>query len=54
MGGLKLEGPLYKDHPRDQQNVVLVVFIERFNNMKNIPLGSVKCGLYKQVVFLYR
>ncbi len=39
-----------------QVHVVLirVVFICRFNNMKSIPWGTVKYGLYKQVVFIHR
>ncbi len=32
------------------------IFAYRLNNMKRIPplLGPVNCGLYKQVVFIYR
>ncbi len=29
-----------------------VVFICRFNNRVSIPLGTCKCGLYKQVVYI--
>ncbi len=45
---------VYKDHPRDQQNVVL---IHRWSlyagsiTWEVYPWGPVKCGLYKQVVF---
>ncbi len=45
---------VYKDHPRDQQNVV---FIHRGSlyagsiAWKIYTWGTVKCGLYKQVVF---
>ncbi len=48
---------LCKDHPRDQQNVVL---IHRWSiyagsvTFKLYPWGPVKCGLYKQVIFIYR
>ncbi len=48
---------VYKDHPGDQQNLVLytqVVFICRFNNMENIPLGTCKIWSLKEVVFIYR
>ncbi len=44
---------VYKEHPRDQHNVVFiytqVVFICRFNNMENIPPGTCK-----NVVFISR
>ncbi len=39
------------DHRMNQGNVV---FIHRFNNMESIPWGPIQCGLYKQVVFIYR
>ena len=45
---------VYKDHPRDQQNAVL---IHRWSlyagsaTWKVHPRGAAKCGLYKQVVF---
>ncbi len=39
---------VYKDHPRDQQNVVLI------RAWKAYTRGTVQCGLYKQVVFIYR
>ncbi len=48
---------VYKDHPRDQENVV---FIHRWSlyagsiKWKVYTWGPVKCGLYKQVVFIYR
>ncbi len=48
---------VYKDHPRDQQNVVL---INRWSlhagliTWMCILLGLVKGGLYKQVVFIHR
>ncbi len=48
---------VYKDHPRDQQNVVL---IHRWSlyagsiTWKGYTWGPVNCGLYKQVVFIYR
>ena len=48
---------VYKDHPRDQQTVVL---IHRWSlyagsiTWKVYPWGLVKCSLYKQVVFIYR
>ncbi len=43
---------IYKGHPRDQQNVVLIHVIHRWslsclcrlNNMKSIPLGTCKHG----------
>ena len=45
---------LYKDHPRNQQNVVhtQVVFICRLNSMESIHLRT--WCLYKQVAFIYR
>ncbi len=48
---------VYKDHPRVQQNEVL---IHRWSlyagsiTQKVYPWGPVKCGLYKQVVLIYR
>ncbi len=48
---------VHKDHPRDQQNVVL---IHRWSlnvgsmAWKIYTRGPLKCGLYKQVVFIYR
>ena len=38
---------VYKDHPRDQRNVVLIhlggLYMEmRFNNMESMPLGTCK------------
>ncbi len=29
-----------------------MVIIYRFNNMEHTPLRTLKCGLYKQVVFI--
>ncbi len=49
--------PVYKDHPRDQQNVVLIHRWSLYADSiawKVYPWGPVKCGLYKQVVFIYR
>ncbi len=48
---------VYKDHPRDQQNVVLIhrwSLYARSIVWKVYTWGPVKCGLYKQVVFIYR
>ncbi len=48
---------VYKDHPRDQQNVVLIHRWALYAGSiawKIYPRGPAKCGLYKQVVFIYR
>ncbi len=46
---------MYKDHPRDQLNVDLIhmVVIGSITG-KVYPWDPIKCGLYKQVVFIYR
>ncbi len=49
---------VYKDHPRDQQNVVLIHVIHRWSlyagsvPWKVYPCGP-ECGLYQQVVFTF-
>ena len=49
-----MEKLVYKDHPRDQQSMVL---IHRWScyasaiTWKVYPWGPGKCGLYRQVVF---
>ncbi len=48
---------VYKDHPRDQRNVVLIHRWSLYEGLiawKVYTMGPVKCGLYKQVVFIYR
>ena len=48
---------VYKDHPRDQQSVVLIHMWSLYAGstvQKVYTWGPVKCGLYKQVVFIYR
>ncbi len=48
---------VFKDHPRDQQNVVLIhrwFLYAGSMTWKVYAWGPVKCGLYKQVVFIYR
>ena len=48
---------VYKDHPRDQQSVILIhrwSLYAGYITWKVYPWGLVKCGLYKQVVFIYR
>ncbi len=47
---------LYKDHPRDQQSMVLIHRWSLYAGLitwKVYLWGLVKCGLYKQVVFIY-
>ncbi len=44
---------VYKDHPKDQQNMVLIHGWSLYAGSiawKVYPWGPVKCGLYKQVV----
>ncbi len=48
---------VYKDHPRDQQYVVLIHGWSLYASWiiwKVYTWGPVKCGFYKQVVFKYR
>ncbi len=48
---------VYRDYSRDQKCgpfYTQVVSICRFNTMESIHLGTCKCGLYKQVVFISR
>ena len=48
---------VYKDHPRDQQNVLLIHRWSLYAGLiawRVYTMGPVKCGLYKQVVFIYR
>ncbi len=48
---------VYKDHPRDQQNAVLIHRWSLYTGSitwEVYPCWPVKCGLYKQVVFIYR
>ncbi len=48
---------VYKDHPKDQQNVVLIYRWSLYAGSiawKLYTWGTVKGGLYKQVVFLFR
>ncbi len=48
---------VYKDHPRDQQNVVLIRRWSLYAGSipwKVYPWGPVICGLYKQVVLISR
>ena len=49
--------PVYKDHPRDQQNMVLIHRWSLYAGSITLQVyawGPAKCGLYKQVVFIYR
>ncbi len=49
--------PVYKDHSRDQQNVVLIHRCSLYAGSIAWQIYTcvpVKCGLYKQVVFIYR
>ena len=45
-----------KDHPRNQQNVALYTFGLYPGSIawKVYTWGPVKCGLYKQLFFIYR
>ncbi len=47
---------VYKDHPRDQQNVIKHRWSEYTGSIawKLYTWELVKCGLYKHVVFVYR
>ncbi len=48
---------VYKDHYRDQQNTALIHTWSLYAGsliLKVYPWGPVKCGLYKQVVFIHR
>ena len=48
---------VYKDHPRDQQYMVLIYRWPLYAGSitwKGYPWGPVQWGLYKQVVFMYR
>ncbi len=48
---------VYKDHPRDQLNVVLIHRWSLYAGSMTwevYPWGPVKCDLHKQVVFIYR
>ncbi len=48
---------VYKDHPMDQQNVLLISWWSLYAvriTWKVYLWGPVKCDLYKQVVFIYK
>ncbi len=49
---------VFKDHPREQQNVVLTHRWSLYAGSVILNVlhlwGPVKCGLYNQVVFIYR
>ncbi len=52
---------IYKGHPResgptkyDPDTQVVFIHVRILGSMESIHLGPVKCGLYKQVVFIYR
>ena len=48
---------VHADHPKGQQNVVLTHRWSLYTGSitwKVYPWEPVKCGLYKQVVFIYR
>ncbi len=48
---------VYKDHSRDQQDMALIhrwPLYAGSTTWKVYPCGPVNCGLYKQVVFMYR
>ena len=56
-GGDNTAKLVYKDHPRDQQNVALIHRWSLYAGSiawKVYPCWPVQCGLYKQVVFIYR
>lgn len=40
--------PIYKDHPMDQHNVVLIQWVNNTGGITMVP------GSYNQVVFIYR
>ena len=50
---------VYKDHPSNQHNVVIIHKSRRSlytgsMSRKVYLCGPIKCGIYKQVVFIYR
>ena len=48
---------VYKDHPMHQQDMVLIQRWSLYAGSITLTVylwGPVKCGLYKQVVFIYR